>query len=243
MTKVLHTAAVAFAATALLTACTDDDPTVPAGEAPFAIVLAGDASSGAATSLATSGEAAGAALDPTDVAEGRIPLEDVASIVLPIGEVEAWREGDGADVEDEPGDGEWIVVGTIGDDVDLMALPVDGIEVLDSSLEQGEYGALRFWLTGQPTITLTRETTVGQATYEVGTHPLRIPSADNAGVRLHAAFVVDEDGELLTVLFDGQATVRGVTATGSGMLKIAPVLTVYDENGDPIGELDDGEIE
>lgn len=83
---------------------------------------------------------------------------------------------------------------------------------------------------------------VGQHTFEAGEHPLSIPSSENNGVRLHAEFEVDSEGETLTITFDGPASLRKVVAMGSVMLKISPELNVRNEDGDDVGGIDDDEF-
>lgn len=223
MHKLNRMALLAVTALVALAACDDSgDPLTPDGDdRSFAIVMQPEASAGAAL------------LAPSDPSAATLSLDVVESIVLPIGAVEALAAGDGG----------WIHAGSIDASVDLLALPAAGVTLLDSSLPQGEYTALRFLLTDVATVTLSEDVTVGRTLYEAGTHPLVIPSSEQNGVRLRAAFQVDEDGQLLTVLFDGDATLRQVTATGSGTLKIAPELRVQNEEGEDVGELDDDETD
>ena len=156
-----------------------------------------------------------------------ISLDKVESITLEIGRVEAKRAGGG-----------WVDAGAVNASVDLLNLPDEGLDLLDSSLPTGEYKMLRLFLTAEPTITLNTDVRVGRTTYEAGEHPLSIPSAEQNGLRLHAEFTVDEGGEILTIEVDGRATVRKVTATGSGVLKISPELQVRGEDGEKVGELE-----
>lgn len=221
--------AVAAFAVLAAAACSDDDgitdpfDEIPDGQASFEIVLA--PADAAAASLGA------LQLAPQSPSWARIPLSAVESINLPIGEVEA-KQGSGEG-------GAWLDAGSVDATVDLMDLPEEGITLVDSSLPEGNYSRLRFFLTGQPTIVLSETVEVGRVTFEAGEHPLEIPSSEQNGVRLNADFDVDEDGEILTVLFDGGATVRRVVATGSGVLKIAPELRVTNEAGEDVGELDD----
>lgn len=213
-------AVLAVATAVALTACDENGDTLrPETDGRFAIVMQPEAASGAALRA------------PGEPSAARIPLDAVESITLPIGDVEALGSGDGG----------WIHAGSVDASVDLMALPEDGITLVDGSLPQGTYTALRFMLADDATITLSRDITVGRTEYEAGTHALVIPSSEQNGVRLRSQFDVDDDGQVLTVLFDGDATVRRVTATGAGMLKIAPELRVEDEDGEDVGGIDDDE--
>ena len=141
-------------------------------------------------------------------------------------------------VEAKRKDGGWVDAGTVNATVDLLNLPIEGLELLHSSLPTGEYEMLRLFLTAEPTITLRADIRVGRTTFAAGEHPLSIPGSDENGLRLHAKFVVDAGGEILTIVVDGRATVRKVTATGSGVLKISPDLQVRGEGGEEVGELE-----
>ena len=85
------------------------------------------------------------------------------------------------------------------------------------------------------TITLNDTVTVGQQTWLPGTYPLEVPSAQNNGIKVPmASIVIGSDSTANVVLkFDGNTTVHTV-ATGSGVLKMSPVLhsTVRIENQD-----------
>lgn len=214
--------AVAAAAIAALAAC-DDGVLSPNGDENFTIRMAPESSSGSflVSSLVAPEGASGA----------RISMSQVESIFLPIGEVEALRSG-GA----ESG---WVVAGSVDDVVDLLNLPEEGVTLLESSLPEGEYRALRFRLYDEPSIVLNEEVMVGPAVFEVGEHPLVIPSSDQVGVRLHAFFDVDSDGQTLNVLVDGSASVQRIVAAGNGVLRMAPVLRVEDRNGQEVGGTDE----
>ena len=197
-----------------LTGLTDELTDVPAGM--FGIVVQ-SAPSADSSPVPTAG---GPAL-------ASVSLDKVVSITLEIGRVDAKRA-----------DGGWVDAGVVNASLDLLNLPDEGFELLDSSLPTGEYQMLRLFLTADPTITLNTDVRVGRTTYEAGEHPLSIPSAEQNGLRLHAEFTVDAGGEILTIVVDGGATVRKVTATGSGVLKISPELQVRGEDGKKIGELE-----
>lgn len=220
--------AVVTAAVMAFSACDDGSPMVPDGEASFEVVMQPESGTAAAVlSMAR--------LGPDDASSAMISLDKVESINLPIGDVEALRTGSGG--------GGWIEAGSVNGVVDLLNLPADGVTLTEGSLPEGSYRALRFQLTDVPTIVLNEDVRVGKTDYPAGEHELVIPSADDAGMRLIADFEVTDDGQVLTVLVDGPATVRKVIATGSGMLKIAPVLRVQNRNGDDVGDTDDDDNE
>lgn len=204
--------------------CDDDDadPVVP-DDPTFALALQEASSS---TALATTANGVGS---PNKAVIG---LELVESIILPVGEVQAQQAGGG-----------WVDVGSLGAVINLLNLPAEGVVVLESNLPEGSYTGLRLFLDDQPTITLSGDATVGRTTFEEGTHPLVIPSSEQSGVKLNAAFEVDDDGQTLTILHDSEGTVSRVTATGNGVLKIAPVLTVRNDDGEVVGELDEPDVE
>lgn len=207
----------------LLTAvgCSDDDLTAPTDDqAPFEVVLR------SATGMSTA--AAPLAFAPPPPNAAQIGLSLVEAITISIGDVEARRK-----------EGGWVQAGTVGETLNLLDLPAQGITLVDATLPEGEYDKLRLFLTAEPTITLTEAVVVGRTTYEAGEHPLFIPSSKQNGLRLQAEFVVDADGEELTIVFDEAATVSRVTATGAGILKISPELQIRDEDGDDVGEFED----
>lgn len=218
-----YVTALALAAVVPLAAC-DDGNGITDLDGNFRVVLAPDP--GGSASLGAQLQ-----LQAEDASLARIPLDAVDAILLPIGRVEA-KQGSG------PG-GAWIDAGDVDDTIDLFDLPAGGVVLVDSDLPPGNYSRLRMFLTDDATIVLNRDIRVGRVTFDEGSHDLRIPSADQAGIRLNADFDVDDDGQVLTVLFDDGATVRRVTATGAGTLMIAPVLTVIDDDDDVVGELND----
>ncbi len=223
MKRTYATAALAALTAVSLAACGDNSS--PSGpettQAPFTVVMEPQSAASAAS------------IAGSTLAAARLPLSNVTSITLPLGVVEAHTVG-------STGSDAWVAAGAVDEDVDLLALPSDGITLVDSSLPEGSYDALRFYLTGDPTITLNQSVQVGRTTFEAGSHTLVIPSADQNGIRLAADFTVDAAGQVLTVLVDDQATVNHVTATGSGRLMIAPVLNVRNQAGEHVGGLDDG---
>ncbi len=214
---------VALAALALA-ACDDDGVTGVDGDADLQIRMASDGSPAGAGLPLSSQMVAGPNQAP-------LHLDVVESIILPIGSVEAHQEGGG-----------WVEIGAVNDDVDLLALPVEGIVLVGGDVPEGEYDRLRFFLSGQPTVVLRETVRVGRTTYEAGANPLRIPSVDQGGFRVAADFEVGGDeGEILTLVVDEDATLGHVTATGNGTLMIAPVLTVRNDDGEDVGEFDDDE--
>ncbi len=70
--------------------------------------------------------------------------------------------------------------------------------------------------------------TVGQATFAAdSTHAVRIPSAENTGLKTDIAFTVEADTDV-NLLFSPDATFQNVTATGNGQVILAPVIKAPD---------------
>lgn len=225
MKSIRRSLGVLTLATLALVACDDDDGITGVDGAAEVQVRMASAGSSAATSLPTSLQTI------SEPSRAVLELDVVESIILPIGAVEARQEGAG-----------WVEIGRVDADIDLLSLPEDGVELVGGDIPEGDYDRLRFFLTADPIVVLTETVRVGRTTYEAGPNPLRIPSVDQAGFRVAADFDVDDDdGEILTLFVDEDATLGRVKATGSGTLMIAPVLTVRNEDGDDVGEFDDDE--
>lgn len=225
MKSIRRSLGVLTLATLALVACDDDDGITGVEGAAEVQVRMASAGSSAATSLPTSLQTI------SEPSRAVLELDVVESIILPIGAVEARQEGAG-----------WVEIGRVDADIDLLSLPEDGVELVGGDIPEGDYDRLRFFLTADPIVVLTETVRVGRTTYPAGPNPLRIPSVDQAGFRVAADFDVDDDdGEILTLFVDEDATLGRVKATGSGTLMIAPVLTVRNEDGDDVGEFDDDE--
>lgn len=217
--------AALIASVMIFSACDETNLFAPDDQARFAIVMESEGTTGTSTFSVS-------LMGPEGPMSAVVSLDQVESIFLPLGDVETQGARAGA-----PG---WIDAGAVNQTVDLLNLPDGGITLLDSTLPEGDYSMLRFHLTDEATIVLTEEVTVGNAVFEAGEHPLVIPGSAQAGLRLFVDFVVDDDGEELTILVDGRETVRSVIATGAGTLRIAPVLRILNQNGQNVGgDVDD----
>lgn len=135
---------------------------------------------------------------------------------------------------DDPGPrGGWITVAADGQELDLLALPEEGLELGAADLPAGEYRGVRLFVS-DATITFAEDVSFGGAggqgqggVFEAGTpYPLIIPSARQTGVKVpRLAFTVPEGGaETVTLGFDADASVRTVAAAGNGTIRMAPVL-------------------
>jgi hypothetical protein len=114
-----------------------------------------------------------------------------------------------------------------------MALPSEDespVIIGAGTVPEGEYDRVRIFVEDEEIVFL--ETfTVGQVTYEADVeYEVEIPSGDNAGIKTDLAVTVqaDDEGNVqdVALLFDSEATFNGVVTTGSGRIKLPPVLKV-----------------
>jgi hypothetical protein len=196
-----------------LAAC--GDGTGPAGSGDVQVLLNQSvvANSVLAAEVATSGGAA-------------ISLVDVESIEVTVTRVQALLRG-----EDEDGGG-WVdlaLAPAAESQIDLLSLPVSGLEIANGTLAVGTYGNVRIFFEDPANISLANDVSVGPSEFLVAenAHDLVIPSAAQTGIKISTAgFEVDEAaGETLTIEFDAALSVQTVTATGNGVLMMSPVLT------------------
>ena len=206
------------------TAC---DSTGPNGDARMNVRLG--AASGSQFSAVLLSDGAGAA---------PLSLSAIDSINLRITAIEALRTA-------SPGDSttEQRVTLSLRDSaltmINLLDLPsTDSTAWLlaRGDIPAGTYSGIRLRFdVATATITLNDTVSVGQQTWLPGTYPLEVPSAQNNGIKVPmASIVIGSDSTANVVLkFDGNTTVHTV-ATGSGKLKMSPVLhsTVRIENQD-----------
>ena len=116
-------------------------------------------------------------------------------------------------------------------ELDLMALPTEGespIVIAAGSVPVGEYHRARLFVNSAKVV-FSESFTVGQATYEGGVeYDVEIPSAQNTGIKVAIDLVVEDDGEgnglEVGLLFDADATIKGVVGTGNGKVILPPVL-------------------
>lgn len=133
-------------------------------------------------------------------------------------------------------------------DLDLLALPSedeDAISLGVGTVPVGEYHKIRLFVS-RAEVTFLEDISVGQSTFlafdaadeyivdSAATwivHPVEIPSAQSTGIKADIDLVVEDgaDGEV-GLLFDAEATFRNVIATGSGRVKMPPVLKASPKN-------------
>jgi hypothetical protein len=179
-------------------------------------------------SRSTAGAAvmAGAQLDG-DAAADVVPLSSLDSLIISISSVEALPPADtlAADSAAE-GKGGWISI-PVQRTLNLMLLPTDttgGIDLARGELKAGNYRRVRL-VVSDGSVFFKSATTVGGTTYPAGQRvALTVPSGK---IRTSANFTVGADSlSTIRLVFDPAATVRNVTATGSGRVNMNPVLRV-----------------
>jgi hypothetical protein len=117
--------------------------------------------------------------------------------------------------------------------LDLLALPTEGdspIVIAAGDVPVGDYRKVRM-IVGGAAVFFNQAMTVGQAAFDVDTeYPVDVPSGAQSGLKTDATFSVvgDDVGDptAVNLLFDPDATFKNVTATGSGKVKLAPVIKV-----------------
>lgn len=241
--------AIALTLTLGLAACDGGDLTGPAdGNGRLTLQLTSADGSAA-------GSAASALLAASSPALARVGLDRVASISVTLDSVQvhplASDEDDGDEEAQQQGppddagsQGGWITVAADGQELDLLALPGDGLELGAADLPAGDYRGVRLFVS-DAAITFAEDVTFGGpngqgqgGVFEAGTaYPLLIPSAGQTGVKVpRLAFTVPEGGaETVTLGFDADASVRTVAAAGNGTIRMAPVLIGGSGDGDGPG--------
>lgn len=181
-----------------------------------------------------------AAVDEGAVAapEARVPVGIVASLEVTITDVQLLRRCDDADGDGEPEqdceEAGWYPLAL--DDpvtVDLVALPGEDespVVIASGDLPVGDYHNIRLFVRDE-TVVFSEAFSVGNSPFDPGTpYPVEIPSAANSGLKTDLTLTVVDDGEgngeEVSLLFDSEATFRGVVATGSGKVMLPPVLKV-----------------
>lgn len=116
--------------------------------------------------------------------------------------------------------------------IDLMALPsdTDSVVVIGAgAVPAGDYRKVRM-IVDDASVYFKQMISVGNREYDIDTeHHVDVPSGAQSGLKTDLAFTVaaDEttgDPTAVNLLFDPNMTFDKVTATGSGKLKITPVL-------------------
>lgn len=159
---------------------------------------------------------------------GQVHLALISSIEVTVTRVDARRAG-GPESEDAG----WTSLYLTEDakQIDLLALPHEGgVTIAAAALPDGEYDSLRLFVE-DATITFSESVTLGgdsnPHTLEEGTYSLRIPSADETGIKISAPFTVSrqqhDETTIVSVTFDGAASVQSLQSTAQGV-QMSPVL-------------------
>ncbi len=116
--------------------------------------------------------------------------------------------------------------------IDLMALPADTdsvVVIATGSVPAGDYRKLRM-IVADASVYFNDVIPVGNKVFGVDTaYAVDVPSGAQSGLKTDAWFTVEADADTgdpmaVNVLFDPNMTFSNVTATGSGRVKIKPVL-------------------
>jgi hypothetical protein len=175
-------------------------------------------------------EAGGVSAAPT----AKVTLDAVASLTFTVTALQLpQRCAESEDtVESECDGGGWLSLTlTNATPLDFMALPPEGespVIIGAGTVPEGEYDRVRIFVADEEIVFL-ESFTVGQVTYEADVeYEVEIPSGDNTGIKTDLAVTVqaDDEGNVqdVALLFDSEATFNGVVATGSGRIKLPPVL-------------------
>jgi len=128
------------------------------------------------------------------------------------------------------GDCEWVPIAVLDAQVtlDLLNLPTEDdspIVLAAGDVPAGDYTRLRIFIEGGA-VNFLEPFSVGKTDYNADDdYAITIPSADNTGIKVSISLsVADGNADDVQLLFDEGATFRNVVATGSGMIKVPPVL-------------------
>jgi hypothetical protein len=157
---------------------------------------------------------------------GPIATSQIDSMYIRITSISALRTS--ADTSENSGG--WVTVALAdsgGKRINLLRLPVagqDSISLARGELEAGTYKNIRLQFDSAASFIRLKQTlTVGNTTFTAGTsYPLRIPS--NV-LKTSASFTIAEDSlTSVNLVFNTDASVGNITATGSGQLILSPVI-------------------
>jgi|GEM_PF-2691036 len=157
------------------------------------------------------------------------------------------------DAGENNGDGQcedlWVTLELDEDfTLDLLNLPTeddDAVTLAAGTVPVGEYHKIRLFIS-EAWVTFFEEINVGQSTFlpfdaaddydesdpsTETVYPVEIPSAQNTGIKadIYIEVLEGDEGDV-ALLFDADATFRDVIATGSGRIKMPPVLKARQMN-------------
>ncbi len=164
-----------------------------------------------------------------------VSFGQVASLELVVDRIEAHRE-----------DGGWESLDIEPVTIDLAGIEAGTVEPLAAGgLPEGTYDNLRLFLQSA-TISFSEDVSTGNHVFTAGElYDLVIPSAQNTGLKIPTAhFVVEAAAEGATesvvVLFDANGSTASIGTTGSGKVRMRPVLREADEAAEAAAESGEG---
>jgi len=165
---------------------------------------------------------------------GRIDLATVDSLMVTLDRIEFLPAvQDEGDENGENGDGEgggWVPLDVEDVRFDLLALPTTdetGIVLVTGELPVVDYLRVRLFVT-DPMVWFNTPILLGQAfTFDADVgYEVFIPSGDQTGIKTDQGFSVPEGGGDVALVFDENASLANVAATGNGSVILAPVIRV-----------------
>jgi hypothetical protein len=230
----LRIATLTFA-TAALSACGDDDVSGLGQPAPVTVTL--QRTGGVLGTQAAAG--------PQAILAGNVDFEDVSSLTTTLTRIEFLpadepdeAEGEGDGEGEGEGGGGWISLDVSDVPFDLIALPTTsqpGLVIATGTLPAGSYRKVRLFVS-DTAVRFNTTIQIGAAfTFEPNvTYPVRIPSGEQSGIKTDIGFTVSAEGGVVGLVFDEEATLANITATGNGQVILAPVIHARtSSDGDP----------
>jgi hypothetical protein len=169
--------------------------------------------------------------EPTRATAAAVAPDTIEALTIVVTDIEFLEVADSADTAEAGG---WIALSL--DEpatLDLLSLPTEDaspVVIAAGSVPIGEYRKVRLYVS-DATIVFKGPISVGQSVFDSGVeYPVRIPSADQSGIKTDVAFSVGDEAAEVNLLFASSATFANLTATGSGRVQMAPVLRARSQN-------------
>jgi hypothetical protein len=169
--------------------------------------------------------------------QASIDVETVDSLMVTLDRIEflpaVQDEEDENGENGENGDGAnggWLSLDVEDVRFDLLALPATaetGVVLVIGELPVGDYGMVRLFVT-DVTVWFNTAVELGQAfTYDADVgYDVFVPSGAQTGIKTDQGFSVPEGGGDVALVFDENASLTNVSATGNGKVILAPVIRV-----------------
>jgi hypothetical protein len=169
----------------------------------------------------------------TDLSQ--VSLDAVTSIVVQINRVEVHRAGATDDEENGGGQPAWVSLNVEEQELDLINDLADGttVTIAEGELSAGDYDQVRLFIEGATIVFSEPQPVPGEGDQTVSEAQLTIPSVGQTGIKVPgASFTVGEDaGATVDIEFDADTSVQNITITGTGDVKMNPVLVSGGVNG------------